>query len=148
MPARIALVSCVKSKRKIAAAAKDLYTSQLFRGMRRYAEQCADVWFILSAKHGVLRPDQVIHPYELTLKTMPKRDRLAWADRVQQQLLELLPAGVVVIFLAGQSYRENLIPFLEAHGFPVGVPMAGLQFGQQLRWLNKQIYDEQSTDRS
>ena len=137
MANRVALVSCVKTKGKSAAAAKDLYISQLFMGMRRYAEQNADAWFILSAKHGVLRPDEVIAPYERTLKTMRKRDRVAWAERVQRQLLELLPAGAVIVVLAGVPYREKVVPFLESHGFTVEVPMIGLTFGQQLRWLEE-----------
>jgi hypothetical protein len=93
MQTRVALVSCVKSKRDTAAAARDLYTSQLFIGRKRYAEQHADAWYILSAKYGVLHPEQVTHPYELTLKTMPKEDRLAWAERVQQQLIEFACLG-------------------------------------------------------
>jgi len=75
MEKRIALVSCVKTKRNSAVAAKDMYISQLFVGMRRYAEQNSDDWFILSAEHGVLQPDQVIAPYERTLKTMSKLKR-------------------------------------------------------------------------
>ena len=98
---RVALVSCVKQKRDSAAPACDLYLSQLFRSLRHYAETHADAWYILSAEHGVLRPDQVVEPYERTLNTMPKRERVAWAERVQQQLLELLPAGAEVILLAG-----------------------------------------------
>ena len=56
---------------------------------------------------------------------MPKRDRVAWAERVQRQLLELLPAGAVVVVLAGDRYREGVVPFLESHGFTVEVPMDG-----------------------
>jgi cytoplasmic iron level regulating protein YaaA (DUF328/UPF0246 family) len=138
MANRVVLVSCVKTKRKSAAAAQDLYTSQLFKGMRRYAEQNADAWFILSAEHGVLRPDQVVAPYERTLKTMPKSERIAWAERVRCQLLELLPAGAVVVVLAGNRYREGVVPFLESRGFRVEVPMDGLTFGPQLRWLKEQ----------
>ena len=124
-------------------AAKDLGTSRSCSwASRRYAEQNADDWFILSAEHGVLRPDQVIGPYEHTLKTMPKRDRRAWAERVQRQLLELLPAGAVVVVLAGERYREGVVPFLESHGFTVEVPMFGLKFGPQLRWLKEQMCDE------
>jgi hypothetical protein len=144
MATRVTLVSCVKTKRELAAAAKDLYISALFKGMRRYAEQNADAWFILSAEHGVLRPDQVIAPYQRTLQTMPKPDRVAWAERVQRQLLELLPAGAVVVVLAGDRYR-GVVPFLESHGFPVEVPVVGLQFGLQLRWLKEQMCDERST---
>jgi cytoplasmic iron level regulating protein YaaA (DUF328/UPF0246 family) len=144
MATRVALVSCVKTKRKSAVAARDLYISQLFRGMRRYAEQNADTWFILSAEHGVLRPDQVIAPYERTLKTMPKPERLAWAERVRCQLLELLPAGAVIVVLAGDRYREGVVPFLQSRGFTVEVPMDGLKFGPQLHWLKEQGGDERS----
>jgi len=106
--------------------------------MRRYAKQNANAWFILSAEYGVLQPKQVVAPYERTLKTMPKAERLAWAERVRSQLLELLPAGAVVVILAGVRYREGVVPFLESCGFTIEVPMDGLKFGSQLRWLKAQ----------
>lgn len=113
----IALLSCVKTKRKSRSAAKDLYTSALFAGMRRYAEVNADAWYILSAKYHVLRPDKVVNPYEQTLHGMRLQDRVAWAKRVQSQLLELLPPSAEVVLLAGARYREHRIgaslsPFL------------------------------------
>lgn len=137
MGTRVALVSCVKSKRAAASPARELYTSQLFRGLRAYAEAHADAWYILSAEHGVLHPDDVIDPYEKTLNTVPKRDRVAWAGRVQTQLLEILPPGADVILLAGSRYREGIEFFLRQHGFSVSTPMEGLGFGKQLQWLNR-----------
>jgi hypothetical protein len=140
MATRVALVSCVKTKRQSAVAAKDLYISPYFMGMRRYAEKDADAWYILSAGHGVVRPDQVIAPYERTLKKV--QDRVAWGERVNRQLLELLPAGAIVLVLAGVRYRERIVPFLESQGFTVKVPMLGLKFGQQLCWLKEQMCGE------
>ena len=137
MGTRIALVSCVKSKRAAASPARELYSSQLFRGLRAYAEAHADAWYILSAEYGVLRPDDVIAPYEKTLTTMPKRDRVVWAGRVQPQLLEILPSGAEVILLAGARYREGIELFLRQHGFSVSTPMEGLGIGKQLQWLNR-----------
>ncbi|MGI8497740.1 MAG: DUF6884 domain-containing protein [Gemmatimonadaceae bacterium] len=75
---RVALVSCVKTKGVSSAPAEDLYTSPLFRALRAYAKTHAGEWYVLSAKHGVLRPEQVIAPYEQTLNAMPKRKRVAW----------------------------------------------------------------------
>jgi len=138
MATRVALVSCVKTKRKSAAAAQDLYISPLFNGLRRYSELNSDFWYILSAEHGVLYPDQIVAPYERTLNAMPKCERLAWAERVQQQLLKVLPVGAQVIVLAGERYRQFVIPFLQHHGFSVDVPMKGLGFGPQLHWLKEQ----------
>lgn len=146
MTIRVALVTCVKLKRPSDTAARDLYTSTLFRSLRGYAEHTADQWYILSAEHGLLHPDQVVAPYERTLNTMKKADRLAWAGRVQQQLLQVLPPRAEVVILAGVKYRDNLIPFLKEHGFSVSVPLEGLSFGKQLRRL-KQLaasgYNEQ-----
>ena len=137
MSQRIALVSCVKQKRSSAAPARDLYVSDLFRGLRRYAEARAGAWYILSAEHGLLHPDQVVAPYERTLNTMRKPERLVWASRVQRQLLEVLPASAEVILLAGARYRENLEPFLRSMGYEVSVPLAGLALGKQLQYLKE-----------
>lgn len=138
MPPPVVLVSCVKSKRTVASAAKDLYVSPLFVGMRKYAERTASIWFILSAEHGVLDPDQVVAPYERTLLKMRKAERDAWAARVRAQLIALLPPGSEVVMLAGEKYREELLPFLNEKGFAVQVPMSGLPLGRQLRWLKEQ----------
>jgi hypothetical protein len=139
---RVVLVSCVKSKRPVASAAQDLYTSSLFIGMRKFAEQNSDVWFILSAEHGVLRPDDVIAPYERTLNNMSKLERDAWSANVESRLLELLPSSASIALLAGERYRERLVPFLHRHRFLVNVPMAGLKLGLQLRWLNEHTRNE------
>jgi hypothetical protein len=136
---RVALVSCVKAKRTSAAPAGDLYTSQLFRALRAYAVTHADAWYVLSAEHGLLRPDQVVAPYQRTLKAMPKRERIAWATGVQQQLLAVLPTGAEVILLAGVRYREGLVPFLRTHGFAVTVPLERLGIGKQLQKLKQSV---------
>ena len=135
---RVALVSCVKSKSAAPAAARDLYTSPLFRGLRRYAEKNADTWFVLSAQHGLIPPAQVLEPYERTLNRLGKVERLQWATLVQRQLLEVLPLGAEVVILAGVRYRENLVPFLRDRGFSVTIPLEGLSFGKQLQHLKIQ----------
>lgn len=127
----------MKQKRASAAPAGDLYTSTLFTGLRRYAERVADRWFILSAKHGVLEPSAVTEPYELTLNTMAKKDRLEWAGRVQQQLDKVLAPGCEVVLLAGARYREGVEPYLRAKGHPVSIPLEGLPLGKQLQWLSQ-----------
>jgi hypothetical protein len=132
---KVALVSCVKSKRNSSAPARDMYTSPLFRLLRLYAEEVADLWYILSAEHGLLHPSDVIAPYERTLNVMPTRERVLWAERVQKQLLKALPVRAEVIILAGVRYRQDLVPFLTAHGFHPSVPLEGLTLGRQLQRL-------------
>jgi hypothetical protein len=110
--------------------------------MRTYVEQNAKCWFILSAEHGVLTPDQTVAPYENTLSKMKKVDRVAWGERVRLQLVDVLPPRAQVIVLAGERYREEFIPFLEDRGFAVDIPMKGLPLGSQLSWLNRNIRRE------
>jgi hypothetical protein len=68
MSAPVVLLSCVKSKLTHCCRAGDMYTSPLFRKMMAYAESLRPKRiFILSAKYGLLRPDDLIEPYEQTL---------------------------------------------------------------------------------
>lgn len=134
---RIALVSCVKAKLSVPAPARELYTSPLFRGLRRYAMDQADAWFILSAEYGLLHPDQVVAPYERTLIGMPSIDRRRWEERVLAQLLPALPSAAEVLILAGKPYRDYLEPVLREHGCLVSIPMEGLAIGKQLQFLKR-----------
>ncbi len=129
----ITLVSCVAAKAAQARPAKDLYLSPLFKMARAYAEAQGGRWFILSAWHGLLHPDTVIPPYELTLNTMGQADRQRWAKYVLGQLNALEgPPPVRVVFLAGSRYREHLMGWAGARA---EVPMEGLRIGEQLSWL-------------
>lgn len=131
------LVSCVSQKRERACEARDLYVSELFRKARRYVETSGCPWFVLSAEHGLLAPDQVIAPYERTLNKMGVADRRMWAERVAAQLAETVPDPSQVVLLAGERYREFLARLLEGRDVAVSVPMQGLRIGEQLRWLGQ-----------
>lgn len=67
----IIFISCVKQKRNSPCRAKDMYISALFKKMYRYARSLnPDSLYILSAKYGVLSPNDVIEPYDVTLKKL------------------------------------------------------------------------------
>lgn len=114
-----------------------MYVSPLFRGAKHYAKSRFDKWFILSAKYGLLKPQQRIAPYEKTLKSLSKLERSRWTDKVFGDLRRQLAAGDLVTFVAGQEYREFLIPKLKESGVRVAVPLTGVSIGRQLQWLNK-----------
>jgi hypothetical protein len=135
--AAVYLVSCVVRKRERECAARDLYISDWFRKARRYAEASGRPWFILSAEHGLVGPDQVIAPYERTLNTMRVAARRAWAKRVAGQLAGATADLSRVVFLAGARYREFLAEHLAGRGIEVTVPMEGLRIGEQLSWLDR-----------
>lgn len=129
------LVSCVSQKRERECAARDLYVSNWFCKARRYVEASRCSWFILSAEYGLVPPNRIIVPYELTLNTMRVADRRAWAKLVARQLAEAVPNLSYVVFLAGERYREFLARHLADRGIAISVPMEGLRIGEQLSWL-------------
>ena len=136
----IYLVSCVSKKRSAPALARDLYTSDWFNKARAYVAKMGQPWFVLSAKYGLVHPDEVIAPYDLTLNTMSVANRRQWASRVLTQLGPHLDGIGTVVFLAGQHYREFLEPSLRSRGLVVSVPMEGLKIGEQLRWLKGELH--------
>ena len=137
MSETIALVSCVKQKRASACAAQDLYGSTLFRLARAYAERHADRWFILSARYGLVHPQQVIEPYEQTLTDASAADRRSWAAHVYGQMAEpgLLSPDVSFLWLAGNNYHRDLAQLLAQH--QQHDPLHGRRFGERLAWLKR-----------
>ena len=135
----IYLISCVSEKRASEAPAEGLYCSALFGKAREYVLrniQHGDEWFILSAKYGLLKPEVVIGPYNETLNNMGKAERLHWAQKVLEELRNVVHRDDVLVFLAGLKYREFLEPGLLELGCRVSVPMRGMGIGEQLKWLN------------
>ncbi len=131
----LVLISCVKSKRGTAAAARDLYTSHWFKQVRNLVESANAPWFVLSALHGLVEPTTIISPYEHSLKTVGVSERRAWASDVCEKLLPIATKYRRVIIFAGTRYREFLVGPLQEAGLEVRVPMQGLTQGKQLSWL-------------
>ena len=136
---RIGLVGCVKSKLTVASPARDLYTSTLFVGRRRFVEASCDRWFILSAKHGVVDPDAILEPYDETLKTASRAARRAWSQRVLSALDAELGdiSGLCFETHAGAEYLEyGVADGLLQRGATAHNPTQGMRIGEQLSFYS------------
>ena len=133
--ATIVLISCVSKKLPRKAKARDLYISPLFRMNLKYAQQFSPQQiFILSAKYGLLELDEEIEPYDITLNEMSAYERRRWADNVVSQLqVHCDLEKDHFVFLAGEKYRQYLLPHLKSYE----VPLAGLGIGKQLGFLKE-----------
>ena len=131
----IVLISCVKTKTQHRCKAKNLYVSTWFRYAWQYAQSLKPKRiFILSAKHGLLDPDDVIDPYQETLNKKSAAGIRVWAEQVLEKLgqkTELQNDHFTI--LAAVKYRKQIVPQLIHHE----VPMEKKRFGQQLQWLKK-----------
>jgi hypothetical protein len=139
--ADILLVTCVESKQDRPAAAKDLYTSALFKEQRAYAERRTVSWFILSAEHGIVAPDEWLSPYERYLADTPASYRSAWGLWVVERLGLLAGpvSGKIIEIHAGTTYLDAVRPELERRGAHVADPLHGLQMGQRLAWYRDTV---------
>jgi len=143
VPRKIALVSCASRKIGFETTAETLYSSDLFRKASRLAEKRFDHWYILSAKHGLLAPQELVEPYDETLNKMSIEERKAWAEKVSGSLKKILRDGDEIFFFAGLRYREFLEPSLRALGHVARTPATGLSIGRQLQWLNVHLAESQ-----
>jgi len=109
-PGRIGLVACCSRKLDHPAPARELYCSRLFKAAVAWLEastRCGG-WAILSAKYGLVDPDQVIEPYDLYLGSLRQCEREAWAERTRAQLLERYGDDTIFLVLAGWEYKQCL----------------------------------------
>jgi hypothetical protein len=146
----LVIVGCSDKKRAQRSAARDLYDrSQLFRAARRYAEREGTAgWLIVSARHGLLRPDREVDPYDARL---PSGDDVRyWAFGAQATFAGWLmenekyvepghgstPSkirGLRIVVLAGREYAAAL-ERTAMEGL-IETPLAGLGIGERLKWL-------------
>lgn len=153
---RVALVGCVKRKQTLPCSARDLYVSPLFRKRKAYVERRCDLWFILSAKRGLVDPDVRLEPYDETLKGKSLREREAWSTRVLDALVQRLGAlrGTTFEIHAGSDYRDHgIVEGLRRLGGRVPIPTQGMGIGRQLAFYSVAEQDaerprvRQGTDR-
>jgi hypothetical protein len=111
------LLGCVKKKLEHEAPAKDLYSSQLWKGRRGYAESTGRPWYILSARYGLVDAERLLEPYNLALSELPAVERRAWGQRVVEQLAERVSLdGAVFEVHAGSDYRTAIDEPLRRRG--------------------------------
>ena len=125
----LVLIACSGRKLDRPAPARELYQGQLFKSSVAYAERAELPWRVLSAKLGLVHPDDVVEPYEQRLSRR-QTENSDWARRVVPELQRHAPAKI--IFLAGVDYRDPLIPWCDAEAIDWEAPLAGLSIGRQL----------------
>ncbi len=112
-----------------------LYTSALFRKSLLASLDTSRKTYILSAKHGMLSCDDVIDPYDVTLKTLPRSERATWGASTGEQLAAALPRNPTAMMYCGEEYVSPLRERLMAHPALVEEPLVGLSMGQRLQAL-------------
>lgn len=143
-PPIIGLVGCGKAKRHGTWPAAQLYTGSLFSLSRRFAIYKCDEHYVLSAKHGLIRPDKVIEAYNYSLYDLKLSQRDVWALGVSSRLQTLFPADMQIDFmiLAGEGY---IAPLRDAFrkksdlAWNLVNPLDGLSLFGRMAWLRAEL---------
>lgn len=131
----IYLIQCTKKKKKYKCKAEELYSeSDWFEKALAYAKkQNPDLIFILSAKYHLVRLNDIVEPYNLTLKDFSEKEKKVWSYIVYKKIKKVNPTKI--IFLAGVAYRKYLIYKLRQQNIECFCPLKNLSIGYQLQWL-------------
>jgi hypothetical protein len=132
---RIVLVGCSRTKASGPRPAAELFLGSGFSKARDYARAAGGPWYVLSAKYGLLHPDDVVAPYDVYLGDRPEGYRSAWGEWVVAQLADRhdLRSAVVEVH-AGRAYVDPLGVRLTGLEATLTEPLAGLRQGERLAW--------------
>jgi hypothetical protein len=105
-------------------AAADLFTAPGFVSARDHAVRAGERWFVLSARHGLLDPDDVVSPFDNQLGDRPLGYRTAWGEWVAAQLADRMwLSGLVVEVHGGVDFAQPLRSPLGRRGAGVELAM-------------------------
>lgn len=139
---RVGLVSCTCRKVDGPAPSRELYAaSSNFRKWVAWVEQSCDRWFVLSAKHHLVDPDEVLAWYDRTLDDASVREKRRWSHQVVSELEAVLgDVGQHSFEIhAGRNYWAfGLREKLEARGASVMVPAERLNLFERATFYSQQ----------
>ena len=122
----LVITSCTAKKLSnslnVKVKAKNLYQGRLFKSVRKLCEKMGWDYVIISAKYGLVFPDDEIEGYNEVLKT--KEDVKRLKPLVIPKLKEIIEKYDVILVIAGKKYRDviddvfsNKFIILQAKGY-------------------------------
>jgi hypothetical protein len=122
-------VVLIGSSGAVAAAplpAAQLFESAGFARAREFAAGSGHPWFVLTAKHGLLDPDDVVAPFDVQLGDQSMGYRNAWGEWVVAQLGDrVLLEGVTVEVHGGVDFAQPLRHPLSRRGAALDLQLPG-----------------------
>jgi hypothetical protein len=123
---RVALIGSSGATEDDPRPAGELFRSDGFARAREHARDSRLPWFVLSAKHGLLDPGEVVSPHGVQIDDQPAGYRTAWGEWVVAQLADRLQLdGVVVEVHGGVDFAQPLRQPLARRGAVLEIPLPG-----------------------
>ncbi|PLT49318.1 DUF6884 domain-containing protein [Bacillus amyloliquefaciens] len=145
---RLCIIPCGKKKIWDAHSdtgpvrAEDAYLSPFHQACEQYAKAFFDEWVILSAKHGFLRPDDIVPGnYDVTFGT--GHPEIMAADELRRQFHEKGFYDIEeLVMLGGKKYRSVLNAVIGEHQH-ITWPLSSYKgIGYMLQALNRAVEEK------
>ena len=135
----IVLISCSSEKESTATTAEQLYTSSLFKkSLARAKKLNPDAIYILSDKYYLLKLEDKVEYYDISIKDMSSQEKKAWGEEVIAKLKQVADLkNDKFIILAGENYLKQILPHISSEN--IELPLKGQKRGVRLRTLNEGI---------
>lgn len=129
----VIIIPCGFKKRAVKCRASELYQGPYFNMNLKWARSVAadECIFILSAKHGFLRLNNVVEPYDLK---MGQSDCIS-PDTVSMQASILGLYQATIYAVGGEKYLTTL----KEAGLQFCAPVKGLPMGKSMGALKKNL---------
>lgn len=131
----VGIITCGCKKKDNAAAAKDFYTGTAFTVYRDYMIENFDHWVILSAKYGLVLPDQIVSPYNTYIKDLDAEEKYKLADTFCRDLKQKFPDVSTFKFYVSDEYKKVLLPHFDRYNINAEFPLDGLPYGKKLHFM-------------
>jgi hypothetical protein len=135
------LVAATRQQRGAICRARDQFDrSPVFRRTRDYCERTRTEWYILTAAHGLLAPQQVIGPTPRALQTLTAEERAEWAARVAKALMARAARSAeppTFVLYASRRFADAVQR--AAPELDYALPLSGMAGRQHARWLDERL---------
>jgi hypothetical protein len=124
----------------IMRASESYSRSPLFRRACDYCQRGRDEWHILSARHGLLAPRQVIAADEIAWGLLSPAERAEWARRTADQLIARCErSGEEIVFVLYGSRQYARLLQHAAPNLRFELPLAGMTARERARWFDERL---------
>lgn len=92
---------------------------------------------MVSALYGLMPPDQMVQPYDVTLADLEPWERSQWASQTASAIVNHFGGISEVECHMGSRYLSLLGNALSDRGVKVEAPLSGLEVGERLQWYKQ-----------
>lgn len=105
----ILFITCGNKKLPYSAKAKEIYCSSVFKSYYKFGIDNFDEVAILSSKHNLLNPEDIIEPYDVYIGNFSDEELKQWSIKTKKLIIERYPRDEYeYYFLTGKLWTKYI----------------------------------------